>query len=570
MTLDAVSDLDEILAKYAGRQRDALLPLLWDVQTAFGQIDHDMVHAISHTLRVPEVDIYGVISFYTLFYDQPTGQTIIRVCTDPSCGIANADKVLDGLCSHLGIHHGQTTPDGQYTVEHTACLGLCDLAPAALISQRGHGEIAVAPATDLDELLHPPADTSYTFHIDGNPCVLLKGVEDSSAQTLDDYGSYTALENALDTNPTTLIEAVEKSGLIGRGGAAFPTGMKWRFTRQSESQPHYMICNADESEPGTFKDRVLMETRPHLLLEGMALCGYAIGAEKGYLFIRGEYPLATQRMSQAIQEAESAGLLGDNIMDSGFSFHIEIRRGGGAYICGEETALFEAIEGKRGFPRMKPPYPTTYGVFGKPTAINNVETLCAVPGIINNGADWFRGWGTEKSTGTKLVSISGHVHKPGVYEINPGITLREFLDTCGGVIGDLQTILMGGAAGTFLTPDQLDVKLTFEDLRDIGSTMGSGAIMVFNTTVDIRDVLLRLAKFFQHESCGKCFPCQLGTQRQLEILERADTPLNGDRDRLRDIGLTMSEASLCGLGHTAGIAVLSALEKWDDIMKVEE
>jgi NADH-quinone oxidoreductase subunit F len=570
MTLNAVSALDEILAKYTGHQRDALLPLLWDVQTAFGHIDHETVHAISHTLRVPEVDIFGVISFYTLFHNQPTGQTIIRICTDPSCGLANADQVLDGLCSQLGIHHGQTTSDGQYTVEHTACLGLCDLAPAALISQRGQGEISIAPITNPDELLNPDTSEHYNFHVGGQTRVLLQGVEDSSVETLNDYGGYTALDNVLENlDPATLIETVEKSGLIGRGGAAFPTGMKWRFTRQSESQPHYMICNADESEPGTFKDRVLMETRPHLLLEGMALCGYAIGAEKGFLFIRGEYPLATQRLAQAIQEAETAGLLGDNIMGSGFSFHIEIRRGGGAYICGEETALFEAIEGKRGFPRMKPPYPTTFGVFGKPTAINNVETLCAVPSIVNNGADWFHQWGTEKSTGTKLVSISGHVHQPGVYEINPGLTLRDFLDQCGGVVGDLQTILMGGAAGTFLTPDQLDVKLTFEDLRDIGSTMGSGAIMVFNTTVDIRNVLLRLARFFQHESCGKCFPCQLGTQRQLEILERADNPLYGDRDRLRDIGLTMSEASLCGLGHTAGVAVLSALEKWDNLMKVE-
>ncbi len=249
-----------------------------------------------------------------------------------------------------------------------------------------------------------------------------------------------------------------------------------------------------------------------------------------------------------------------------FRAHVDIRRGGGAYICGEETALFEAIEGKRGFPRVKPPFPTTYGVFGKPTSINNVETLAAVPGIVLSGADWYRQWGTERSTGTKLVSISGHVNRPGVYEIPFGITLRELLDDhCQGVKGTLQAVLMGGAAGTFLKPDEIDVRLTYEDLQAAGSTLGSGAIMVFNDGVDLRDVLRRLARFFAHESCGKCYPCQLGTQRQMEILEQIDHPLNGDRERLRDIGLTMSQASLCGLGQTAAMAVLSAMDKWPEL-----
>jgi NADH-quinone oxidoreductase subunit F len=311
-----------------------------------------------------------------------------------------------------------------------------------------------------------------------------------------------------------------------------------------------------------------MEGRPHLLLEGMAIAAYAIGATQGYLFIRGEYPEATKRLVDALNEATEANLLGDYIMGSDFSFNIEIRRGAGAYICGEETALFEAIEGKRGFPRVKPPYPTESGLFGKPTVVNNVETLCAVPGIVENGASWFRQYGTENSAGTKLVSVSGHVARPGVYEIVPGITLRHLLDDfCGGVIGDLQAVLMGGAAGTFLTPDEIDVKLTFEDLRAIGGTFGSGAIMVFNNTVDLRDVLLRLAKFFKHESCGKCFPCQLGTQRQLEILERSAHPLPGDKARLHDIGWTMTEASLCGLGQTAASAVLSAINRWDDLFE---
>jgi NADH-quinone oxidoreductase subunit F len=275
-------------------------------------------------------------------------------------------------------------------------------------------------------------------------------------------------------------------------------------------------------------------------------------------------------MRDAITDAEARGLLGANILGTDFTLHVEIRRGAGAYICGEETALFEAIEGKRGFPRIKPPYPTTHGLFGQPTVVNNVETLSAVPAIITRGADWFASLGTDKSRGTKLVSVSGHVARPGVYEITPGISLRALLDDhCGGVSGNLQAVLMGGAAGTFLTPADLDVPLTFEDLRARGSTFGSGAIMVFNTTVDLRDVLRRLADFFQHESCGKCFPCQLGTQRQREIIERIDSPRPGDVARLLDVGQTMTEASLCGLGQTAGAAVMSAIRLFPHVFGEE-
>ena len=557
------TQVDDILSRYQDRGRDALLPVLWDVQTAFGSINPEAVRAISHALRVPEAEIYGVIEFYTLFHDEPTGKTIIRVCTDPACGLAGADDVLDELRERLGPSQNGMTADGAYTVEHSACLGLCEHAPAALVSHRGEGETSIAPAT-ADNLLN--GAPTYAAITGGEQTVLLEGIDDERAQTLEAYGDYHALRLALEEKtPEAVIETVEESGLIGRGGAAFPTGMKWRFTRGAPATPKYVICNADESEPGTFKDRVLLEGRPHLILEGMALCGYATGAATGYVFIRGEYPEATKRMQQAIDEAEAAGLLGERILGSDFSFHVEIRRGAGAYICGEETALFEAIEGNRGFPRIKPPYPTTHGVFGKPTVINNVETLGAVPGIIQHGADWFRQWGTDKSTGPKLVSVSGHVQRPGVYEIGPGQTLRDLLDKdCGGVQGDLKAVLMGGAAGTFLTPEQIDVRLTFEDLQAAGSTFGSGAIMVFNQTTDLRDVLLRLARFFQHESCGKCFPCQLGTQRQMEILERGAT-YEGDVTRLRDIGLTMTETSLCGLGQTAASAVLSAMDQWPEL-----
>ena len=563
--MNATTDLDTALEAYTGRGREALLPALWDVQGALGSISPEHVQRISHTLRVPEADIYGVIGFYTLFHEEATGRRIIRVCADPTCALAGADEVLHGVCARLGINEGETSADGEFTVEHSPCLGLCDYAPAALVSERGMPDKSL-PRVTVESMLGAWDDEYFTRAGDAESVMLDVSLA-AAPQTLAQYGDYAALRQALcDMTPDEVIAEVEASGLIGRGGAAFPTGLKWKFTRAAPGAVKYVVANADESEPGTFKDRVLMEHRPHLLLEGIALAAYAVGADKAYIFIRGEYPKATAILAQAILEAEALSLLGDKIMGGAFSLDIEIRRGAGAYICGEETALFEAIEGKRGFPRIKPPYPTTYGLFGQPTAANNVETLCAAPLIIDRGAGWFRSIGTEGSAGPKLVSVSGHVGRPGVYEIAPGMTLRHFLDhVCGGVIGELRAVLMGGAAGTFLLPDEIDVKLTFEDLRAAGSTFGSGAIMVFNETADLGDLLLRLGRFFQHESCGKCFPCQLGTQRQVEILERLGAPHAGDRERLMDVGMTMTEASLCGLGHTAGIAVMSAIEKFPDL-----
>jgi len=564
-----VSSISSLQNSYAGRGREALLPVLWDLQGAFGSISPEHVHRISHLLRVPEADIFGVIGFYTLFHDQPTGRRIIRICTDPTCALKGADDVLRETCARLDIAPDETTADGEYTVERSPCLGMCDYAPAALASARGEVDVAL-PHVTVDALLGEWKGEYFTSAGD-NRSVLLNPRLSAAPETLAEYGDYKALRRAIsEMTPEAVIAEVEASGLIGRGGAAFPTGLKWKFTRGAEGDIKYIVCNADESEPGTFKDRVLMEHRPHLLLEGIALAAYAVGTDKAIIFIRGEYPKATAILADAIREAQAAGLLGGASMGDDDALDIELRRGAGAYICGEETALFEAIEGKRGFPRMKPPYPTTFGLFGKPTAVNNVETLCAVPSIISKGADWFRGIGSDGSAGPKLVSVSGHVARPGVYEIEPGISLRHFLDeVCGGVIGELQAVLMGGAAGTFLKPEDSDVRLTFEDLRAVGSTFGSGAIMVFNQTTDLRDVLKRLGRFFQHESCGKCFPCQLGTQRQAEILERLDAPEAGDAERLLDIGLTMTEASICGLGHTAGIAVMSAIEQFPELFEGE-
>jgi NADH-quinone oxidoreductase subunit F len=371
--------------------------------------------------------------------------------------------------------------------------------------------------------------------------------------------------------PQSVLAEVKAAGLVGRGGAAFPTGIKWEGAANALGQPKYIVCNADESEPGTFKDRILMEQDPHRTIEGMTIAAYAVGASRGYIYVRGEYRYAFDIMSAAVVAAREAGIIGA-FLGSQLSFDIEMRLGAGAYICGEETALLESIEGKRGLPRVKPPFPTTNGLFGKPTVINNVETFCNVPLIIERGAHEYRKLGTEKSPGSKLFCVSGQVERPGLYEVPFGISLRHLVfDLAGGVKPNrkLQAVLLGGAAGAFALEKDLDVILSFESLSAAALPLGSGAVMVFDDTADMRDVLKRLAHFFADESCGKCYPCQLGTWRQHELVERgaAGHSLAGDRERLSDIGVSMIDASLCGLGQTAPMAVLSAMKLWPEMFK---
>ena len=401
--------------------------------------------------------------------------------------------------------------------------------------------------------------------------------------SIDDYiarGGYRALEKVTsDMSSPQMIETLRTAGLIGRGGAAFPTALKRELAVKAEvTQPWpapanvpspyrrssaFVICNADESETGTFKDRLLMEGDPFRILEGMAITAFVTCATNGFIYLRGEYPLAYERLSRAIELARVRGYLGDRILRDDFDFDVEIRRGAGAYICGEETALFESIEGKRGEPRTKPPFPTDAGLFQRPTVINNVETFANIPFIALNGADAYRKYGTAKSPGTRMVCVSGQVKKPGAYEIAMGVPLREVIFDLAGGLRDgraLQAILIGGAAGAFLRPDEIDVALDFQSLAAIGATFGSGAIMVMDDTADLRGVLKRIARFFKDESCGKCFPCQLGTQQQFEIIQDPKGFKNPS-GLLHDLGATMRDASLCGLGQTASSAILSAIDK---------
>jgi NADH-quinone oxidoreductase subunit F len=387
--------------------------------------------------------------------------------------------------------------------------------------------------------------------------------------SLDDYranGGYTALRRALELGPEGVLREVTESKLVGRGGAAFPTGRKWEAVARAPVRPHYVVCNADESEPGTFKDRVLLEQDPFGLVEAMTIAGYAMGAEKGFIYLRGEYPLAHARLGQAIRAARTRGLLGTDVMGRGFAFDLELRSGAGAYICGEETALFESIEGYRGEPRTKPPFPVQSGLFGKPTAINNVETLVAVLDIVRDGAAAYASVGTGGSPGTKLFCVSGRVAQPGVYEVPFGTKLSELLALAGGVPGGkkVKAVLLGGAAGTFVGPERLELKLSFEDARAAGTTLGSGVVMVLDETDSLTPLLQRIAAFFRDESCGQCVPCRVGTVKQEELLARlaAHRPMGSVAQELalyKELAQAMKDASICGLGQTATSAIESAL-----------
>ncbi|UYQ65543.1 NADH-ubiquinone oxidoreductase-F iron-sulfur binding region domain-containing protein [Streptomyces peucetius] len=418
---------------------------------------------------------------------------------------------------------------------------------------------ALATATTAPESAPPEPQAAAAVPQAGSESLtLLRRVGVTDPTSLDDYraiGGYAALRRAFALGPAGVIREVTEANLVGRGGAAFPTGRKWQATASQPDHPHYLVCNADESEPGTFKDRVLMEGDPYALIEAMTVAGYAIGAHKGFLYLRGEYPRALALLQNAIDSARARGLLGDDVLGQGYAFDIEIRRGAGAYICGEETAIFNSIEGYRGEPRTKPPFPVEKGLFGKPTAVNNVETLVNVLPILT---------GRTAAEETKLFCVSGNVDRPGVYELPFGVTLRELIDLAGPP-RTIRTVLLGGAAGSFVRPDELDIPLTFEGTREAGTTLGSGVVLVLDETVELPRVLLRIAEFFRDESCGQCVPCRVGTVRQEEALhrikDRTGADAAGDIALLREVGRAMRDASICGLGQTAWNAVESAIDR---------
>lgn len=568
--------LEAILTRYEQeRDQHRLLPLLHEAQHLHGWLPETVQETVAKALKLPPANVHGVVEFYSMFYGEPKAKRVIRVCEDIACQLRGARELMAAIEVDLGLKPGETAADMSVTYERVPCLGMCEHGPCALNGRKPAGNLATdTVGAFLDGTYQEP-----TAAVHGGPLLTLARVGRVDPSSLDDYvanGGYRALRKALATTPEEVIDAVEDSGILGRGGAMFPVGRKWRFTRGAAGDIKHVVVNADESEPGTFKDRVLLEEDPFAVIESATLAGYAIGAEKGWIFVRGEYPRAYARLDQAIRQARADGYLGRDILGcSGFQFDIELRRGAGAYICGEETALFEAIEGRRGFPRAKPPFPTTHGLFQQPTAINNVETLVAVMIALDLGADQWRSYGTDESPGTKLFCLSGDVVKPGLYEVPFGMTIRTMIEMADGVLDgrSIQAVLIGGAAGKFVGPGQLDIRLTYEDAQAHNVPLGSGAIMVFDETADLRQALHQLSHFFVHESCGKCFPCRLGTKQQMEILGRIANgngrdggPQPSDRQILLDIGMAMTRTSFCGLGQTAASAVMSAIELWPELV----
>ena len=555
-------------------RRSLLLPALHALQHRAGWIPPGGLNYIARRLGVPPAEVFGVASFYALFAVEKRPRTVVHVCDDVVCRVNGATEVALACRESIGPAHEEN--EGAMWIK-SPCLGLCERAPAVLVQKAGKGRAneALAPATpewvraclDDQKIDHEPVPAV------GPPkgCRLLARVGVVDPSSLDGYralGGYAALRRATSIGPALTIREVKDAKLLGRGGAAFPTGVKWEAVAQQPARPHYVVCNADESEPGTFKDRVVMEGDPFALVEAMTIAGFAMAAEKGYIYVRGEYPLARARLENAIAKARARGFLGDNVMGAGFKFDLELRFGAGAYICGEETALFNSLEGRRGEPRSKPPFPVTHGLFGKPTGINNVETLVNVNVILGMGAPAYAALGTPGSTGTRLFCVSGHIEKPGTYEVECGTPLSRLLDMAGGLRSGrkIKAILLGGAAGGFIGPNELDLPLSFEAARERGVTLGSGVVAVFDETVDLVDTLLRIARFFRDESCGQCVPCRVGTVRQEEALHRIALKRTrgtlADEIRLLDeIAQVMKDASICGLGQTAASVVSSAVTR---------
>jgi NADH-quinone oxidoreductase subunit F len=562
-------------------QRHLLLPALHALQSRVGWISEGGLTYVSQRLDVPPAEAYGVASFYAMFSTEPRPQTVLHVCDDIACKVAGADSLIDEVLANVGSER-------EDRIVRSPCLGMCERAPAAL--RQDVGPLAedriIAPVTA--EALTGMVLEQFDVHVGtfgpGEPSVpqtgrletreslhLLGRVGLVDPSSLDDYrahGGYGGLRRAVELGPDGVIRELKDAKLLGRGGAAFPAGVKWEAVAKQTVRPHYFICNADESEPGTFKDRVLMEHDPYAVIEALTIAGYATGSEEGFLYIRGEYPHATSMLENAIDQARTRGFLGDDVMGEGFDFDVELRRGAGAYICGEETSLFNSIEGKRGEPRNKPPFPVEKGLFGKPTGINNVETLVNVLEVLSIGGPEYAKLGTPDSTGTRLFCLSGCVETPGVYEVEHGMTLGELIALAGGVRGgrELKAVLLGGAAGVFVGPEDLGLKLTFEDSRAAGTTLGSGVVMLFDDTVNLAEIVLRIAAFFRDESCGQCVPCRVGTVRQEEALQRLvrDRPIGSRQDELAligEIGQVMRDASICGLGQLAANAVESAIAR---------
>ena len=551
------------------RDRSRLLDIARDVREQLGCVDSQVVDRISEELSIPRVEVEGLVSFYSFLYSEPQGQVRILLCNDVPDMMKGTARIATELEEELGIQVGETTPDGRFSLQYASCIGQSDQAPAALVNDLVVPRLGPATARTGVQILEERGEFKDLQRLlirdygDGNNAHDL--VRSASNNNLRRAGEVifaemqrgAALERALAMSPVEVIREIKTSRLRGRGGAGFPTGMKWEFTRAAEGDRRFLICNADEGEPGTFKDRVILTERPDLLFEGMTVGGYAIGAEEGLVYLRAEYAYLRGFLEHVLAERREQGLLGKSVCGrEGLNFDIRIQMGAGAYICGEETALISSCEGLRGDPKNRPPFPAQQGYLGKPTSVNNVETLCCVARILERGSGWFASIGSQGSTGTKLLSISGDCMKPGVYEVPFGIRLREVFELCDAE--DPMAAQVGGPSGQMVGEADFDRTICFDDLAT------GGSLMVFGRDRDVLEIATQFMQFFIHESCGYCTPCRVGN---VLLKERLDRILAGrgelaDLDYLQQLGESIKMASRCGLGQTSPNPVLSTLENF--------
>ena len=566
----------EELAHRHGGTREATLEVLKDLSVGNKLNTTTMIDA-ARALHLPAHETYGMATFYSMLSLEER-KKVLRVCDGPVCWLkrATTDSGPQTIADEWSA-----MVDGQWSVERTSCLGLCDRAPAVLVEDEQAGPVETKDAFKVCEGWRG-VQTDYSKPRNGEVRVMTALIGKVDPNELDSalgHGLYDGLKKALQSEPMTVLAEVESSGLQGRGGAGFPVGRKWRFVVNEKRTPRYIICNADESEPLIFKDRVLIDTNPHQLVEGMIVAGYACGASEAWIYIRGEYEYQARRLERAIEQAEAKNLLGKNILGSSFSFKIHVHRGAGAYICGEETALIESLEGKRGEPRLRPPYPPAYGFRGQPTVVNNVESFCAVPHIVKNGAEWWRNLTDDPTPGTKVYMLLGHVKNPGLFEAPFGLTLRQIINDFGGGMLPGSTFnfaLCGGAAGTIVPPALMDSCIDYSSGPLKGVTrnikvmekrwtqvisMGAGSFLICDQTVSPVAFLRELLHFFAAESCGKCTPCRVGTWRSLEILNRmaGGQGKQGDTEELKTLAALMQDSSFCGLGQSVPIPMKSVL-----------
>jgi NADH-quinone oxidoreductase subunit F len=569
----------ELIKRYPPeRKRSALIPMALYAQDIFGYVNDEMVAEIAARLSLNALQVTETLAYYSMIHRKPKGKCHVQVCTNISCLLRGGYDIWNHAKHRLGMGNREITPDGQFSLEEVECLGACTGAPAVQLDYDFHENVTVET---FDKLLDEVASGGRPIpvpYITGSrhrrhPAevpVISKRFEVKDAHKIDVYlehDGYKAVTKALNVmTADQIIEEVKKSNLRGRGGAGFPAGVKWSFVPKDASKPKYVIANADESEPGTCKDRPLMEFDPHQLIEGMIIAGRAVNAHQGYIYIRGEYRYVLDIVEGAIAEAYQHGYLGKNILGSGFDFDLAAHTGAGAYECGEESALMESLEGKRGYPRIRPPFPAVVGLYGCPTVINNVETLSSVPSIILNGGEWYANLGTPKNGGTRLFCVSGHVNKPGIYELPMGFNLLKMIDVAGGMRGGkkLKAVVPGGSSTPALKAEECNVAMDYDSVAKIGSMLGSGGVVVLDEDTCMVDFARRIIQFYAHESCGWCIPCREGTAWLRKLLTRfhdgggrpEDIPL------IDELAKNMFGRTFCPLGDAAAMPTGAIVRKW--------